>query len=134
MSLLKVYGTALVIVAALDALWLGWLARDFYVREFGPLMAPNVRLVPAALFYLLYPLGLVSLALYPPSAEFRVALGRSALVGLVAYGAYDLTNLATLRGWSLRLSLLDMAWGVFVSAVAGGAAWWLWQRGPEAAA
>jgi len=113
------YGVALVAMAVLDGLWLGWLARDLYRREIGDLMAGAVRLGPAALFYGLYPLGLVYLALQPaPTAVLDAAL-RAAVVGLVAYGAYDLSNLATLRGWSVRLCLIDMAWGTGASALAG---------------
>ncbi len=119
------YLVALVVMGALDAIWLGWLARDFYKREIGDMMVESVRVVPAALFYLLYPLGLVYLALQPAPAGFGEAVLRCAVVGLVAYGAYDLSNLATLRGWSTRLVMLDMAWGMVASAIAGAAAYWL---------
>ena len=117
------YGIALVAMLLLDGLWLGWLARDFYRRELGSLMTDSIRYGPAAAFYLLYPLGLVMLALQPTPASLGEALLRAAVVGLLAYGTYDLTNLATLRGWSLRLSLVDMAWGAFASVIAGGAAY-----------
>lgn len=119
------YLVVLVAMVLLDGLWLGWIARDFYRREIGDLMAASVRIAPAALFYLLYPLGLVYLALQPPPAAAIDAVARCAVVGLVAYGAYDLTNLATLRGWSLRLCLADIVWGTFVSALAGGLGWWV---------
>ena len=119
------YGIALVAMAALDGVWLGWLARDFYKGELGALMADTVRWGPAALFYLLYPLGLVFLALQPQPASWFEAVLRCAAVGLVAYGTYDLSNLATLRGWSLRLCLVDIAWGTVASAVAGAAAYWV---------
>jgi uncharacterized membrane protein len=116
------YAIALVAMAILDGFWLGWLARDFYKREMGDLMAESIRIGPAALFYLLYPLGLVYLALQPAPAAAAEAFLRCAVVGLVAYGAYDLTNLAIVRGWSLRLCLADMAWGTAASALAGGVA------------
>jgi uncharacterized membrane protein len=102
------YGMAFVVMTALDGAWLGLLARDFYRAELGALMAESVRWGPAALFYLLYPLGLVALALHPLPVSWFEAVLRCALVGLVAYGAYDLTNLATLRGWSVRLSIVDV--------------------------
>jgi len=117
------YGAALLVVGVLDALWLGFLARDFYKRELGDLMTDSVRLVPAAAFYFGFPVGLVTLALSPLPATLGEAVFRSALLGLVAYGVYDMTNLATLRGWSVKLSLADMAWGTFVAAAAGAAAW-----------
>lgn len=117
------YAAALLVVGVLDALWLGFIARDFYKRELGALMTDNVRLLPAAVFYLGYPAGLVALALNPLPASIGDAVLRSALLGLVAYGVYDMTNLATLRNWSVKLSLADMAWGTVVAAAAGAAAW-----------
>ena len=122
---IKTYLVALLVIGALDALWLGWLARDFYRAEMGPLMADPIRLMPAALFYLAYPAALVTLAFYPPSASIGAHIARAALVGAVAYGVYDLTNRATLQGWSLKLTLVDWAWGIAVSAAGGAAAaWW----------
>jgi uncharacterized membrane protein len=113
-------GVALVVMGVLDALWLGWLARDFYTRELGPLMANPVRIVPAALYYLLYPVAVVYLALTPLPAGRGEAVLRSAALGLTAFGVYDLTNLATLRGYSLSMTLVDMLWGTFATAVGGG--------------
>lgn len=118
------YGAALLVVAALDALWLGLLARDFYRAELAGLMAEQVRLLPAAVFYLGYPAGLVALVLRPLPASLGAAAGRAALLGLVAYGVYDMTNLATLKGFGVMLALVDMAWGTFVTASAGAAGWW----------
>ena len=122
------YGAALLVMGALDAVWLGYLARDFYRQEMGQLMTQQVGWLPAALFYLAYPAGLVTLALQPLPESAMGALGRAALVGLVAYGTYDLTNLAVLRGASLKLALVDMAWGILASAVAGTAAYFAMQR------
>lgn len=125
------YLAALLVIGVLDALWLGWLARGFYQREIGPLLLARFNPVPALLFYLAYPAALVLLALTPRPETLALALGRAALLGLLAYGTYDLTNLATLKGWSLRLSLVDMAWGTLVTTAAGAAAW-LAMRGPSA--
>jgi uncharacterized membrane protein len=122
------YGAALVVLGVLDGLWLGWLAIDFYRREIGDLMAPQVRIVPAAMFYFLYPAGLVTLALQPMPEALVTALWRSALVGLVAYGVFDLTNLAVLRHWSVKLAVVDIAWGTFATGAAGAAAWWAMKR------
>ena len=123
MVLVLAYLAALGVVGVLDAVWLGIVAARFYRRELGALLRPDVRRVPAALFYFGYPLGLLALALQPLPATLAEALARSAVLGLVAYGTYDLTNLATLKGWSRRLALLDIAWGTTVSAAAGAAAW-----------
>lgn len=122
------YGAALVVMGVLDAIWLGFVARDFYRHEVGSLMAGEVQKLPAALFYLAYPAGLVTLALQPQPDGVSMAAWRSALVGLVAYGTYDLTNLATLRQWSYTLTLADVAWGAIASALAGTAAFVAMQR------
>jgi uncharacterized membrane protein len=122
------YGAALVVMTALDALWLGLVARDFYRHEIGDLMAAEVNKLPAALFYFGYPAGLVMLALQPAPESVAMAAWRSALVGLVAYGTYDLTNLATLRHWSPTMALADVAWGTFASTLAGTAAFYAMKR------
>ena len=121
---------AFVVMSALDAVWLGWLAIDFYRRELGPLMTDSVRIVPAALYYLLYPAALVFLALMPAPRSLGQAALRSAVMGLAAFGVYDLTNLATLRGYSVAMTLVDMAWGTFASAAGGAAAYGLVLRRP----
>jgi uncharacterized membrane protein len=117
------YGAALLVVGVLDAAWLGFVARDFYRRELGDLMVDSVRALPAAAFYFGYPVGLVTLALTPLPASLGEAVFRSALLGLVVYGVYDMTNMATLRGWTWKLALVDLAWGTAVAAVAGAAVW-----------
>lgn len=110
---------ALLTVGVLDGLWLGVIARSFYQAEMAPLAAENFKLIPAALFYVLYPMGVLSLALTPAVSGWTEALGRSALLGLVVYGVYDLTNMATLKTWSLKLALVDATWGAFVTGMAG---------------
>ena len=124
------YGVALVVMGLLDAVWLGLVASGFYADQMGALMTDSIRVVPALLFYLLYPLAIVALALTPVPATRQVAVLRSAALGLTAYGVYDLTNLATLRGWSVPLTLVDLASGTVASAVAGGVAHaWVLARG-----
>lgn len=117
------YGAALLVMGVLDGAWLGFIAKDFYAQRMAGHQADSVQLVPAMLFYFAYPAGLVALALAPLPESMALAVLRAALVGLVAYGVYDLTNLATLRDWSTKLALVDMAWGTFASAIAGAAAY-----------
>jgi uncharacterized membrane protein len=116
---LAAYGVALIVMSLLDAVWLGWLIIDFYKAELGPLMADSIRVVPAALYYLAYPAGIVYLVLTPVPKSLGPATLRSALLGLTAFGVYDLTNLATLRGYSVAMTVVDMAWGTFATAVGG---------------
>jgi uncharacterized membrane protein len=111
----------------LDGLWLGFLTKDLYKREMGSLMADSVRIVPIIVFYVLYPAALVYLTLLSPPSGWAEAAIRGLVLGLAAYGAYDLTNLAVVRDWSLRISLIDWAWGGFLSAASaacGYAATW----------
>lgn len=109
----------------LDAAWLGWLMADFYQVQLGPLLLASPRLVPAALFYLLYPVGLLVFAVLPGLAAGRWSRAASlgALLGVVAYGTYDLSNLATLQGWPLSVAIVDIAWGAVVSFVAAAVAY-----------
>lgn len=123
-AFLRCYVLVLPVLLIADGLWLGLVARGFYRRAMGPLLSDTFRLDVAALFYLLYAAGLVILAVQPGLA--RGSAGRAALLGgllgLVAYAAYDLTNLATLRGFPARVVIVDMAWGTLVSAGAAGVA------------
>lgn len=122
---LKPYLAALLVMGVLDALWLGVIAKDFYREQIGAQMVEQIRWAPALLFYFAYPAALVALALFPAGQPFSHQVARAALVGLVAYGVYDLTNLSTLRHWPVRLALVDTAWGTFASAAAGVAAAWV---------
>lgn len=117
------YGAALIVFLAVDALWLGVLMQPVYAAALGTLLAEQPRWTPAVLFYLLYVLGLLVFAIRPGlrvrRASMAAALG--ALLGLVAYGTYDLSNYATLQGWPLALSAIDMAWGAVLSSLAATA-------------
>ena len=114
------YAAAALLMVALDGLWLGLLAKDFYRQGLGQLMAASPRWLPALLFYLLYPLGLLYFAVLPQNqdAGFVQAMWRGALFGLFAYGTYDLSNLATLKDWPALVSVIDIAWGTIVSCLA----------------
>lgn len=127
-AFLKSYAAALLVLGVLDALWLGWLARDFYRQQMGDQMADPIRWGPALVFYFGYPAALVALAVFPAGQPLGLQIARAALVGLVAYGVYDLTNLATLRHWPLKLACVDAAWGTLASTISGGVAAWVAQR------
>ena len=127
-GVLFAYLATLAVLAVLDGVWLGYLARDFYAREIASIAADPVRWLPAAIFYFAYPMGLIILALRPLPTSIATAMGRAGLVGLVAYGTYDLTNMATLQAWSWRLALVDTAWGTVLSAAMGAAAFVVLRR------
>ncbi len=119
-------GTATVMVI-LDLVWLGIIAKPLYQEGIGHLMAEQPLVPVAVVFYLLYALGVVVFAVAPqlaPAAPrgWAETLGMAALFGLIAYATYDLTNLATLKAWPWKLTIIDMAWGTVVTTVsaAGG--------------
>lgn len=118
---LLAYISALLFIAVADALWLGWLMPESYQAWLGPLLRAQPLLLPAAAFYLLYPVGVVVFAVLPALALHsgtRCAV-LSALLGLLAFGTYDLSNLATLQGWPVALTLVDMLWGAALTCGAG---------------
>ena len=120
MKILVAYAATLFVIIALDMLWLGVLAKEIYAAAIGHLLAPRPGLIAAALFYTLFSLGLVLFAVVPNagSCGWSKSLTSAALFGFFTYMTYDLTNLATLRGWPVGHSVLDVAWGVLVSVCA----------------
>ena len=109
------YIATLATFCVLDFLWLGFLAKGFYQAQVGPLMLSRPNLVPAAILYALCAAGLLVFAIMPAPSLARAALA-GAFLGLVVYGVYDLTNLAVLKGWTVPVALVDMAWGTVVCA------------------
>ncbi len=120
---LATYAAMAVVMIALDLLWLGVVAKPLYQQGIGHLMAEQPNVPVAVLFYALYALGLLLLAVLPNAAEpgWSKTLVTAALFGFFAYATYDLTNLATLKGWPVGLTLLDMAWGTLVSTASAAA-------------
>jgi uncharacterized membrane protein len=120
---LVAWAATFLVMLVIDGLWLGVIAKGLYQQGMGHLMAPQPRLGFAALFYLLYPVGLVIFAVLPGLADNNMARAATlgALFGLFAYATYDLTNLAVVRDWPVGLSFLDIAWGSFVSGVSAAA-------------
>lgn len=114
--------TALVFLA-LDMIWLTQMNGRLYRRFIGGIMAETPHLKPAIAFYLLFVTGVVVFVVAPALAHGDLvhALTHGSLLGLVAYGTYDLTNQATLKAWDFRLTLADMAWGACLTAVSAAA-------------
>ena len=116
------YILSIVLFTAIDMVWLVGLGRGFYTSEIGGLLRQQPLLSAAVLFYLLYPIGLVAFAIWPGfgmASPFQ-ALKWGALLGLVAYGTYDLTNMAVIQGFTWRIALIDLVWGTLLSAVCAG--------------
>ncbi|MBO6633697.1 DUF2177 family protein [Parvibaculum sp.] len=117
MSYAIAYGATAIVFLGLDYLWLAYIAKDFYARSLGSLMRETPDFGAAAAFYLFYIAGIVFFAAMP-AESWKGALARGALLGLLAYGTYDMTNLATLKGWPWRMAVVDMAWGAALTATA----------------
>ena len=118
MKLVVAYLAAAAVFLVLDLVWLGYVANGFYRSELGPLLADSINVPAAIAFYALFLAGLMVFAVAPAleSGGVTRALQLGALYGFFAYATYDLTNLATMKGFSLQVALVDMAWG---SALAG---------------
>ena len=131
---LAAYGATALVMLALDVVWLGVIAKSLYRDGIGHLMADPPNLVAGGVFYLLYPVGVLLFAVAPATLSGELAAGpvgpwsravlAGALFGFFCYATYDLSNLATLRGWPLRLVLVDIAWGTALTAAAAAAGRW----------
>ncbi len=112
------YVSAAIIFLPLDMAWLTLAARDFYKSRLGDFLLAQPRWGAAIAFYLIYLGGIVVFAMLPAVTQgsWRTALVHGALLGFVAYAAYDLTNLATARGFSTTVALVDIVWGTVLTA------------------
>lgn len=129
-QMILLYIITLIVFFAIDMIWLGMVAKGFYRRHLGALMSPKVNWISAMFFYLLFIVGLLVFAIRPALvAGIPInALFYGALLGLISYATYDLTNLATLKDWPLIVTAIDLIWGTvlggvvsFVSALLGRA-------------
>ena len=117
---LAAYVAVLIVMLALDFVWLSVTGGPLYRRVLGDLLLEKFNVAPAALFYLLYGVGVVVFAVSPAfdAPAWTSALWRGLLFGGVAYATYDLTNQATLRSWSTALTAADLIWGAVLTGVA----------------
>jgi len=115
---IKLYAIALPVFLAMDMVWLGLVARNFYRNQIGFLMKSDINWKAAIVFYLLFIVGLVLFVIAPAIEKnsWTHALLFGALFGLVTYATYDLTNLATLKDWPLLVTIVDLAWGAVLAA------------------
>jgi len=115
---MKLYLIALPVFFAIDMVWLGLVANNFYKKHIGFLMTSEVNLVAALIFYLLFIAGLVIFVITPALEKnsLPTALLLGALFGLMTYATYDLTNLATIKHWPVLVTVVDLLWGMTLSA------------------
>ena len=113
------YAATAVSFVAIDYVWLNYASANFYRPRLGALLLETPNIGIAAAFYLLYCVATVVLAVIPATnnSSILMAFGFGALLGLAAYGTYDITNLATIRGWSVTVTLVDIVWGMVLTGV-----------------
>ncbi len=124
MSYVVAYITAALVMGGLDYVWLTNASGPIYHRALGAVMAENPNMTAAVVFYLVYIAGILIFAVRPAlgSGDWKTAALFGALFGFFAYATYDLTNLATLKVWSLKVSIIDIVWGTFLTGVTASAA------------
>lgn len=122
MSFIQLYCISAPLFILFDLLWLGIFAKNFYQSQIGNLLRPDVHWFAAGAFYLLFLAGVVVFVIRPAieKGSLQHAMLFGALFGLVTYSAYDLTNLAVTKDWTITVTVVDLIWGaVLVSAVSG---------------
>jgi uncharacterized membrane protein len=127
MIYLYAYVSTLVVFLLCDMAWLGTMANRVYRPTLGDMMLSSANLPAAAAFYSIYPIGLVIFAVLPAlkSGGLPQAALSGALFGFFTYMTYDLTNQATLKNWTLQLSVIDIGWGTLLGAISATAACWI---------
>ena len=113
------YLAALVVFLAIDVVWISVVMRPIFERNVGALLLETPRIGAAAGFYALYVAGIVYFAVAPAvnSGTWHLAALNGAIIGFLAYGTYEATNLATLKGWSYEMLTIDVAWGMALTAL-----------------
>ena len=123
MEVIYLYLLTIPVFFGIDMIWLGFVAKGFYRNNLGPLLRQDVNWPAAIVFYLLYIGGILFFATLPAlqknSLQQAVVLG--ALFGFFAYATYDLTNLATLKGWPLHVAIVDIIWGIVLTSIVAAA-------------
>jgi uncharacterized membrane protein len=114
----KLYLLALPVFFAIDMVWLGLVAKNFYAKQIGHLMKADVNWAAAVVFYLIFIAGLVVFVINPAmeKGSWMHAFLFGTLFGLVCYATYDLTNLAVTRDWPILVTMVDLIWGATLAA------------------
>ena len=115
---IKLYIIALFVFFGIDMVWLTLIAKNFYAKQIGYLMAKNPNLLVAVIFYFIFIAGLLFFVITPALDKkmWTHALLAGAFFGLVTYATYDLTNLATVKNWPVLVTVVDLIWGMVLSA------------------
>jgi uncharacterized membrane protein len=118
------YFLTLVFLLAIDMIWINFVAMRLYQEALSGILRPQPLLWAAALAWLLIPLGIVVFVV-PMSKSGRQSLFYGGIYGLILYGVYDLTNYSVLQPYTLKMALLDIAWGTLLCGISATFSWWL---------
>ena len=126
-TLILLYVLTVAVFLAIDIVWLAFIARGFYKNTLGDMLLPKVNWGAAFGFYLLYIVGILALVVVPAARDAGVvqAVWKGALLGLVAYATYDLSNLATLKGWPGKVVVVDLIWGTVLTTLVSLASYYI---------
>lgn len=127
---IKLYAIALPVFFAIDMIWLGVVAKDFYRAQIGHLMKLDTNWTAAIIFYLILIAGLVVFVIAPAmeKSSWTYAMFLGALFGFVCYATYDLTNLAVTKDWPLLVTIVDLAWGAVIASTVSVATYFIASR------
>ena len=126
-EMLKLYGITFSVFMVIDLIWLGVIAKNLYREHLGFLMAPQVNWAAAIGFYMLFIVGLIFFVVRPAldRQSLSYALLAGGFFGLITYGTYDLTNLATIKNWPLNITVIDLVWGTTLCALTSSVSYYL---------
>ncbi len=129
MTFLKMYLIAFIVFLLIDAIWLAFVAKDFYQKHIGFLMKDSPNYLAAILFYLIFIIGLVYFVIQPgvDAGSVGKVILSGLLFGFITYATYDLTNLATVKDWPLIVTIVDLIWGSVLSTSIAVATYYLYQ-------
>ncbi|MCF4099141.1 DUF2177 family protein [Maritalea mediterranea] len=121
------YLATLIVFLGIDFVWLAYVARNFYFDRISHLMADSPNFAAAGVFYLFYVVGIVYFAVIPAlkTGSVMPAIVSGALLGLLAYGTYDMTNFATLKNWPIAVTIMDIVWGATLTATSAAAGFYI---------
>lgn len=127
MQAIKLYGIAFIVFLVVDLLWLTLIAKELYQRELGFILAKSPNWLAAIAFYLLYLAGLVYFVILPAvvAKDWTLAVKNGIFFGFITYATYDLTNLATLDKWPLKITIIDLLWGSFLGGTISTLTYWI---------
>lgn len=119
MGIIKQYVVTFVVFFAIDILWLGFIAKNLYKENLGHLMRSSTNWTAAIIFYTLFIGGLIFFVINPALEKNSIvyALLVGALFGFITYVTYDMTNLATLKDWPLKITIIDIIWGTVLNGL-----------------